>query len=113
MNVSIQRDVYAGMSENLTQRLNVEPSFYTSSCKSVPKGVELCLLKSASLEDGFETVCFKLGVKKVVSIWKKWLVQGDMREFFVDCFILRRWTRGDNHAEEGNLAIIYFIEKKK
>ena len=56
MNVPIQSNVYAGMSENLTQRLNVEPCLYTSSRKSVAKGVELCLLKSASLEDSLEAI---------------------------------------------------------
>ena len=56
MNVPIQCYVYSGMPENLTQRLYVKPCLYTSSRKSVPKGVELCLLKSASLEDGFEAI---------------------------------------------------------
>ena len=56
MNVSIQSNVYTGVSENLTQRLYVKPCLYTSSRKSVPKGVELCLLKSASLEDSLEAI---------------------------------------------------------
>ena len=56
MNVPIQRDVYSGMPENLTQRLYVKSSLYTPSCKRMAKGVELCLLKSTILEDGFEAI---------------------------------------------------------
>ena len=68
MNVAVQGNIYAGVSENFTERFYVKAHLYASGGKSVAKSVEVCVLNSAFLENVLETIFHCSRLNKVVLI---------------------------------------------